>query len=85
MITEADAKRIEEQLWKMTSTGDQCGKMYRDFRLMRRINPGWPTEILKLLERYEKVLAMVLVQQDTLEVEMAQELAKAQFERERKG
>lgn len=81
MITETDARKIEEQLWKMTSTGDQCGKMYRNFRLMRRLNTGWPTEILKILERYEKVLAMVLVQQDSLEIEMAQELGKAEIER----
>lgn len=81
MLSSVDARQIEEQLWKMTTTGDVCGKMYRNFRLLRRLHPEWPSEILKIFTTYEKVLSMVLVQQDTLEIDMAQELGKAEIER----
>lgn len=77
-FTQANRREVESLVSKLTTVGDNLGKVKRDVRMVRLLNPQWPSEMTGKLSALEAWLSghlALLAGEELAIIELLNELA----------
>lgn len=75
-FTRADRNEVERFLQRATTAADEIGKLKRDARLMSRLYPDWPRELIESMGSLSSLFDSVLVSMDDWEKLLAKLINK---------